>query len=212
MMKQYCSDGLQRKRGFALVELILFLGILAIILGAAMMVFLFVQESRIRQGSVAEVEQRGIQLLETFTKNIRRAEVVLTPAPNQRGSILALQMGLNAEFPTIFAQTATGNLLLIQKNDVSPLLNPHVKMSNLNFRNIGGGNVIVSFDLTTTIPDTQQKTYTSHFASTATLFPDDQGEAGGCGHCPVPSCVNHQERWYQCETDTCTLSTSTLAC
>jgi len=175
-------------------------------------VLLSVQESRIRQQAVAEVEQGGIQLLETFVRNIRRAEVVLVPAANGSGSILALQMGLNAEFPTMFTQTASGNILLIQKNDMLPLINSRAHVRNLLFRNVAGGNVVVSFDLTTTILLPAQEKFTRNFQTTATLFPDDQSEAGGCGNCPVPGCVNHQYKWYQCESDACTLSTSTFAC
>ncbi len=200
------------RRGFSMLEVILFIGILAIIMGTVIAVVISTNESRIRQRSVAEVEQRGTQLLETLSKNIRRAEAVLIPIGNLTGSILALQTGLNAEFPTILTSTSTGGLLLIQKNDVFQLLGSTITISNLTFRNIGNTNVTFGFDLHAKIPLVTPVTYTRHFDGTATLFPDDQSQAGGCGSCAAPSCVSHQYQWYQCEADTCTLSTSTFAC
>ena len=197
------------RAGFSVLEVVLFLGIL---LGTVMAVAISTEEARIRQRSIAEVEQRGTQLLETLTKNIHRAETILAPSVGSTGSILALQMALNGEFPTIFASTATGNLLFVQKNNIASLLGVRLLVSTLVFRNIGGTHVVVSFDLSTKIPLVKPVIYTRHFDVTATLFPDDQSEAGGCNSCPLPSCSNHQERWYHCDTDTCTLSPSTFSC
>ena len=198
--------------GLSLLEVILFIGIMAIIMGTVTSVYIATEESRIRQQRAAEVEQRGTQLLETFTKTIRRAEAILVPAVNQTGSILALQMALNAEYPTILASTATGNILSIQKTALYSLLNSRVTVKNLVFRNVNNNNVIFSFDLQSPIPIVHPMIYTRHFDGTVTLFPDDQLSSGGCTACPLPSCVSHQYKWYQCETDICTLSTSTFAC
>ena len=198
--------------GFSLLELILLIGILAVILGTVMQIAISTEESRIRQHSIAEVEQRGTQLLETVTKTIRRAEAILTPAPNQTGSILALQMSLNGEFPTIVAATETGNLLLIQRTAIVSFLSSHVRTSHLVFRNVGSSNVVFSFDLSTTIPLVKPIGYARHFDATATLFPGEKSESGGCGSCPLPDCTQHLYRWYYCSADVCTQFPSTVSC
>jgi len=198
--------------GFSLLELILFLGILSIIAGTLTAVSISTQEVRIRQQYIAEVEQRGTQLLETMAKTIRRSETVLLPLSEQTGALLALQMAANAEEPTLITSTASGNLILVQKTSMFPLLSENVHVQNLSFQNFGNTNVVLSFDLETTIPLPQAVLYTRHFETTATLFPDDQSEAGGCGSCPLPLCVDHQEQWYYCSNEVCTLAGSTFAC
>lgn len=198
--------------GSSLLELILFLGILAIMFTTVIAIFIATQETRARQQGIAEVEQRGSQLLATLTKSIRRAETVLAPATSQTGSILALQMALNAEHPTIFAETGSGNLLLVQKTSMFSLLNTKARVQNLRFRNNDNTNVVLSFDLTTVLSLVQPTTYSRHFETTVTLFPDDQSEAGGCVTCPAPICIAHQYRWYHCLNDVCTQAGETFSC
>ncbi len=198
--------------GSSLLELILFLGILAIMFTTVIAIFIATQETRARQQGIAEVEQRGSQLLATLTKSIRRAETVLAPAIGQTGAILALQMALNAEYPTIFAETSSGNLLLVQKTSLFPLLNTKARVGNLRFRNIDNTNVILSFDLTTVLSLVQPTIYSRHFETTVTLFPDDQSEAGGCVTCPAPTCIDHEYKWFHCLNDVCTLAGETFPC
>ena len=202
----------QARPGFSLLEVILFIGILSIIIGTVLSVSISTEEARIRQKAIAEVEQRGTQILETITKNIRRAEGILIPAINQTGSVLGLQMTVNGEFPTLFAKTATGNLLLIQKTIVSPLLSTRLTVDNIRFHNVNGRSIIFSFDLSTVIPLLQKTVFSRRLEATATLFPSDQKSAGGCGSCPAPFCENHAGRWYHCDADICTLSEAVYSC
>ena len=203
---------LRLRSGFSLLETVLFLGILSIMSGTIVAVYIATQESRIRQRAVAELEQTGTELLSSMTKNIRRAEKVLAPATNATGSILALQMASSGEYPMIFAQNAVANLVYVQKTGTSSLLSSHVTISKLVFRNVGDTNVAYSFDLSMTIPTVVPKLYTRSFAATVTLFPDDQSEAGGCGTCTAPVCTNHQYIWYHCDNGTCAQSDLTIAC
>jgi type II secretory pathway pseudopilin PulG len=197
---------------FSLVELILFFGIFAIIATTLTTVYLATQDARIRQQYIAEVEQRGTQLMDAFGKIIRRAEVVMIPASGQSGSLLALQMAINTEYPTILSQTSSGNILLVQKTSTSSLVGPRLTVKNMSFVNIGGSNVVFAFDIQTTIPTIPPKLYSRHFEGTATLFPVDIGNAGGCGSCPIPSCNGGYYRWYHCLSDVCTLSAVTFPC
>lgn len=198
--------------GFSLLETLLFFGILSIMSGTIVAVYISTQEARIRQRSVAELEQTGTSLLETMTKNIRRAEKVLAPATNTTGSILTLQMASNSEYPTIFARTPSGNLVNVQKTSTAGLLTSNVTISKLTFRNVADANVAYSFDLTIIIPTVVPTPYTRTFSTTVTLFPDDQSEAGGCSGCTAPICTNHKYIWYHCDNGTCTQSDTAIAC
>ncbi len=201
-----------RRSGFTLVETILFVGILAIVMGAAMTVSVSTEESRIRQRSIAEVEQYGAQILSTVTGRVRRSESVLAPSTGHTGGILHLQMSLNEEHPTIVAATLTGGLIFVQKNILTSILPASLSIDRLTFRNIAGTSVTVSFDLTAEIPLVKPVTYTRHFEAAATLFVDDAKDAGGCTTCPTSVCTTHSYHWYTCESEACTLSESTLSC
>lgn len=203
---------LRLRRGFSLLETVLFLGILSIMSGTIVAVYIATQEARVRQRSVAELEQTGTELLSMMTKNIRRAEKVLAPTTNVTGSILTLQMASNGEYPMIFARNASGNLVNVQKTLISELLTSRVTLSNISFRNVADANVAYSFDLTIVIPTIVPMPYTRTFGSTVTLFPDDQSEAGGCGTCTAPVCTNHQYIWYHCDNGGCAISDKVIAC
>jgi len=200
------------RAGFSLLETVLFLGILSIMSGTIVAVYIATQEARIRQRSVAELEQAGTELLSTMTKNIRRAEKILAPTTNASGGILTLQMASNSEYPMIFARNSSGNLVNVQKTVVSDLLTPRVTISKLSFRNVADANVAYSFDLTIIIPTVVPVPYTRTFGATVTLFPDDQSEAGGCGTCTAPVCTNQRYIWYHCNNGACVQSPTVIAC
>ncbi len=201
-----------KRQGFTLIELILFLGIFSIMIGTILAILIATQETRIRQQAIAEVEQRSAQITQTIIKAVHRAEAILTPANNQTGSMLSLQMSMNTEFPTIIASLESGSLLLIQKTTITPLLNTTIAVNHLQFQNINDTNVLFSFDLTAKIPLATAESYTRHVEMMTTLFPKNHSQSGGCGSCPVPTCVNKRAVWYHCALDICTPSPSSFPC
>lgn len=203
------------RKGFTLVEFILFLGILAILGGTIIGLLISTQDARIRQRGIAEVEQTGASLLHTLTRRVRRAESILNPAQQQSGSILALQMAATSEFPTIFLPTASGQLLLIQSTTADQLLSDELMVENLLFWNTStanGKSAKISFDLKTILKLPQPEEYSKHFSAAITLYPDDQNEAGGCGSCPAPSCIQGVYSWSYCLNSVCTAAPLQLSC
>jgi len=195
----------RNRPAFSLLETMLFLAIVAIMSSTLVGVLIASQDARVRQQSIAALEQRGTQVILQITRRIRRSEAILTPAATRTGGILAVQSGLNSEFPTVFTVSG-GNLLMVEKTAVSYVLPPNVKITNALFNHAETGSILLSFDLTITIPLIKAPTYTRHFESAVTVFADDQLEAGGCGTCPKPTCVAHKYRWYHCSSDVCTSS------
>lgn len=198
--------------GFTLVELLMFVGLAAIMGTTLVSVYIATQEARVRQRGIAAVEQRGTQILEQITQHIRRAEAVISPTQGTTGKVLALQMGLNSEFPTIVGGTASGALILIQKTSTSSLLASDVTVSNLSVVNIDGKSARVTFTLTATIPSVPISTYTKQFSAAAALYTDDVSDAGGCVSCAAPSCVSNVYTWQHCQSGTCTSSSFPLQC
>ncbi len=199
------------RSGFTMIETMLFLGILCIMSGVIIGVLMSSHEARIRQQGIANLEQRGTQVLQSLTRRIRRAEAILYPAAGYTGSLISLQMAMNAEHPTIFTRSGA-NLLMVEKQEMSQVFSGPVAIGNLVFRNIGGGSVTVSFDLTATIALPKPQYYVRHFEGNVTLFPDDQSESGGCGTCPAATCSGNAYRWYYCSNDVCTQSDTTVSC
>jgi type II secretory pathway pseudopilin PulG len=200
-----------QRSGTTLLEVILFVGILGIISTTTVAVFMATQDARIRQKSVADLEQQGTQILEKMRKTMRSAEKVLIPLSGETGSLLLMQMAQNREYPTILAQVGQ-SVVLVQKSGTSALLTSTVSIKKLVFQNVGGGNVRMTFDLSTVIPTIEHHVYSRSFNGTVTLFPDDQSDAGGCGTCPLPMCIAGRYTWYICESDICSQSDTTLPC
>ncbi len=203
------------RRGFSLIELILFLGILTILSGTIIGLLTSTQDARIRQRSVASLEQNGANVLYTLTRRVRRAEAILDPPVQHSGAILALQMASASEYPTIFARNGSGNLQFVQATSLDLLLEQGITIQNMSFwntSNASGKSALISFDLQTTIPLLKPEPYIRHFSAAVSLYPDDQSEAGDCGSCPVPVCINHSYSWSYCENEVCTGAPFQIKC
>ncbi len=199
------------RNGSTLIEVMLFLSIVAIMSTAIVGTFISIQDARIRQQYMSEVGQRGAQLLGTITKNIRASEVILSPQTGAPSSTLALQMSQNSVNPTIFIRTSSGNIILIQKTSTAALLGQRVTVTGLQFINVANASVAVSFDMSVMLPTIPPRTYSEHFEGTATLTPK-KASNGGCATCSLPVCSGGLEQWQYCDNGTCTASTVRVGC
>lgn len=205
------STILRKRAGSTLIEMALFLGIVAIMSSSLVGAYISVQEARIRQQFISEVEQRGAQVLGTITKNIRTAEQILSPEPGIAADTLALQMTLNNVNPTIVMRTSEGNVLLIEKTGTAALLGSRVTASDVQFRNVAGSSVAVSFDLNVVLPTVPRQNYTAHFEGVGTLSPKKM-DNGGCEPCPPPTCADGVYEWHYCDNGVCTVTPSGVEC
>lgn len=67
--------------GFTLIELLLYVSIAAILLLSIMTFIGALLESRVKNTSIAEVEQQGVQVLQQVTQAVRNSETIITPSP-----------------------------------------------------------------------------------------------------------------------------------
>tara|TARA_Y100000310_G_scaffold303681_1_gene342219 strand:+ start:45 stop:572 length:528 start_codon:yes stop_codon:yes gene_type:complete len=169
----------------------------------------------VHQQSIAIVDQTGIQLLQTFTRRIRRAERVLDPVQGTTGSILLLQMAQDDENPTIIAQ-GSGAIMVAEADAARPITGSgNIVATGFVAHNTSPSSdrqsVAISFTLTRSIPLPTNPDYSRTFEALVTLFSDDQRE-GGCG-CSAPSCSSSGSySWGYCESGTCSLAPITLLC
>ena len=89
-------------RGFTLIELIIYIAIVAVVLLVA---FNFVWEiiyGNVKSQAIREVQQNARFCIEKITKTIEEALVINSPTPGDSANLLSLEMPYSSLNPTIF--------------------------------------------------------------------------------------------------------------
>lgn len=162
------------KKGFTLVEMLLYLAVLSIVV-LAFSSFLFLSyTSRVKAAAIAEIEQQGSQTMSLITQNIRNAASITAPATGVSASSLTLTEYTGANSPTVFDQS--GSTLRITEGVTAAvnLTSNRVIVSNLSFQNLSRlstpGVVQIKFTLTHVNPSNRgEYIYSKNFTSTASL-------------------------------------------
>ncbi|MBT4120148.1 MAG: hypothetical protein HOG89_03635 [Candidatus Peribacter sp.] len=202
-----------KRSGTTLIELLLFLAFFGLSSGVLLAFFFMTSEQRVRQQTIATVEQSGVQLIQTLTNRIRSSERILDPAIGTAGDILALQLADDTLYPTIIG--VSGSVLYVgEANTLRAMSSSNVTVSNFIIRNTSSAedlaSVLVEFDVTRTVPLTIPLEYTRKFEALVPLFPDDQPSAP-CS-CASPSCSDGIYSWSYCIDTVCTDATVDLPC
>ena len=143
------------RSGTSLVELLLFLAFFSLVSGVVVALLFSSNEQRVRQETIALVDQTGIQLLQSMTRRIRRAERIIDPLQGETGSLLFLQMAQDGENPTIIAQ-GSGVILVAEADTVRPMT--------------GSGNIIATnFLVRNTSPDSSRQSVAISFVLSRTI-------------------------------------------
>ncbi len=93
---------LSRQKGFTLIELTLYVSLMSMFLLALFLFLTAIFEAREKQQIMAEVEQQGIQIMQTMTRAINRAESISVPMTGEDAASLTLAMYEVSENPTVF--------------------------------------------------------------------------------------------------------------
>lgn len=162
------------KKGFTLIEMILYLAVLSIVL-LAFSAFIFMSyTSRIKSTVVAEVEQQGNQTMNIITNNIRGAVSITSPASGSSAASLTLAEYVGANSPTTFALSGNTITMTEGANPAVSITSNRVVASSLSFQNLSRastpGIVRVSFTLTHVNPSNRgEYIYAKTFVGTASL-------------------------------------------
>lgn len=141
---------------FTLVELLLYISTAAVILLVTSLFLSMLLESRIKNQTVAEVEQQGLQVMQLVTQTLRNAAAINAPAQGASASSLSLNTYTAAFNPTVF--DLSGGAIRVAEGGGSPisLTNTRVSASALTFQNLSRsgtpGIIRVSFVLTSVNP------------------------------------------------------------
>lgn len=131
-------------------------------------------EARVKQQTIAEIEQSGTQVMQTTTQLIRNAETINSPATGASSSTLSLDVVDAAKDPTIIE--LSGGVIYITEGAGSavPLTAAPVNVDSLTFYNLSRsgtpGVVRLQFTLTYTNPSGRQEyDYTKTFYGSASV-------------------------------------------
>jgi len=145
-------DKINTQRGFTLVELLLYVGISAFILLVVSVFLSFLLQSRIKNQTIAEVEQQGFQAMQIMTQTIRNAGTINFPSRGASSTSLSVNTYVASNNPTVF-DLSTG-AIRVTEGTGSPiaLINSRVTASAPTFQNLTRtstpGVVRIQFTLT----------------------------------------------------------------
>jgi type II secretory pathway pseudopilin PulG len=140
------------QQGFTLLELLLYTSLMGIIVLAVSLVFQITLASRIKNQTIGEVEQQGIQVVQRVSQTIRNSTSITSPAQNISDSQLTLVVPTGASSPTIFNISGGAVQMKEGAGAAVALTNTKVTASGLTFVNSSRastpGSVRFQFTLT----------------------------------------------------------------
>jgi hypothetical protein len=155
--------------GFTLLEIVLYIGVAAVVLLAVSVVITFLLQARLNYQAMAEVEQQGAQVMIRLTQLVRNAESVLGPSAGTSGSSLSFDTYVTQNNPTIVDDVGGSIRLTEGAAPVALLTNARVVASAVTVQNVSRvgtpGIVRVQFNLRSVYPNAPaaqqyQKTFT----------------------------------------------------
>lgn len=137
--------------GFTLIELLLYVAISSVVLLVASLFMSVLLESQIKNQTIAEVNQQGVQVMQIITQTIRNSGAINSPTIGVSGSSLSVNTTLASTTPTVFDLVSGVIRIKEGTNNVIPLTNSKVTASNLTFSNLSrtgtAGIVKINFTL-----------------------------------------------------------------
>lgn len=149
------------QKGFTLIELLLYVSIASTILLVSTLFMQTLLESRVKNQTIAEVEQQGLQVMQQITQTVRNAENITSPSVGNSASSLTLDVVNASDDPTVF--DLSGDTIRVSEGVGSPvaLTNSRVTATSLNFQNLSRADtpsiVRISFTLTHVNPEGRQE-------------------------------------------------------
>jgi len=141
----------EKQKGFTLIELILYLSLSAVVILVTSMFLITLLEARVKNQTIATVNQEGNQAMSIITQTLRNAVVINSPAIGTDSAVLSVDMELAPNNPTVF-DLSDGVIRMTEgSNPPVALTSNLVIISNLKFRNLSRpgtpGNVDVTFNV-----------------------------------------------------------------
>lgn len=162
-------------KGFTLIELLLYIAIVSVVVFVIAGLITSVLQSRVKNQTVADVEQEGAYVMQLITQTVRNATAVNSPAIGASSASLSVNVTSAPSSPTVFDSSA--GVLRITEGAGSPvsLTSSHVTVSSLLFKNLSvaalpQGSIRISFTIThVNTSGRNEFTYSKTFTGAADL-------------------------------------------
>jgi len=162
------------KKGFTLIEILLYLSLSAMLIVIISLFLSTILESRLKDITIAEVEQQGAQTMRIITQTVRNSAMIVSPATSTSASLLSLGTFAASTTPTFF-DIASGTLR-ITEGASSPILlnNTRITVTDFTAQNLSTtsapGTIRTSFTVTASSTSLRGEYYFSKtFTSSASL-------------------------------------------
>jgi type II secretory pathway pseudopilin PulG len=165
---------LKKQKGFTLVELLLYVSVASFILIATPSFLSTLLQSRIKNQTIAEVEQQGIQVMQLIAQTIRNTETIISPLLGTNTAIITLDVITPISDPTVF-DISDGSIRIKEGSDSAiALTNSRIIASALTFYNLSRintpGTIRIQFTLTHINPEGRNEySFAKTFIGSATL-------------------------------------------
>lgn len=163
------------QKGFSLVEMLLYVAISSVMLFSLSLLLSFLFGGRVKNQSITDVNQQGLQVMQLITQTVRNAKSVDSPALGATDTSLSLTMSDPLLSPTVF-DISSGTVRIKEgSNPLIPLTNSHVTVSSFIFQNISSTSstdriVRLSFTMDHSNPSSRnENSFTKTFTGSATL-------------------------------------------
>jgi len=152
MMKKHLFQLPQRKqKGFTLIEMVLYMGILVLLIGVLSSIFSAIISVQLDSTATSSVDQDGRYLLAKFTRDVASSSATIIPA-NPGNQTTTLQLTINSINYT-YSLDSNNDLQIVNNstNETNVLNSYNTSVSGLTFTRIGSGDSNDTIQITYTI-------------------------------------------------------------
>lgn len=162
-----------KQRGFTLVELILYVALTSLILFSVSTFLSSTMESRVKNQTIAEINQQGIQVMQIITQAIRNADSIISPGIGTQAGSLTLGTYTPSLNPTLF-DVASDAIRIEEGTGATLLTNNRVIASGFTVKNLSRaitpGTIQIQFTLSyLNTVGRNEFNYSKTFTGSATL-------------------------------------------
>lgn len=162
------------QRGFTLIELLLYVSLSAMLLLAIAGVLFMVLQARVKNQTITEVEQQGVQAMQLMTQTARNAQNIHSPDSGSSAESVSFDVVATAADPTVFS-VSSGVLRMTEgASPAVALTNSQVSVTAFSVQNVSRagtpGAVRIQFTLSYAAGSGRNEyAYSKTFYATATL-------------------------------------------
>lgn len=163
----------KNQRGFTLFELLIYIALASILIGGISTLLFITLNARVKNQTIAEVEQQGSLAMRMITQSIRNADAILSPIAGSAGTLILDVVGA-VDDPTVYELSDTTLEITQGEGSAVALTNDRVSVSDLTFtlatQGSGSGTIRVQFTVShVNTSGRQEYAYSQTFYGTANI-------------------------------------------